>query len=222
MTASIRVFLLASVCLLGTHIDSQTVADPSLLAEISKIKAIDNHAHPLKYVAEDEKPDDEYDALPLEAIEAFPLPLRLSPTNPEFIRAWHDLYGYAYKDMSEAHVAELLKIKQRVTLERGDRFPAWVLDQLNIETMFANRVAMGRGLATPRFRWVAFDDALIFPLSNETAERSNPDYRALYPNEEHLLKSYLAKVGLRALPATLDVYLAKLVTATLESQKRDG
>src|SRR6266849_7000950 len=91
---------------------AQTVAEPSLLAEISKIKAIDNHAHPVKYVAQGEKPDDEYDALPLEAIEAFPLPVRLSPTNPEFIRAWHDLYGYAYKDMSEAHVAELLRTKQ--------------------------------------------------------------------------------------------------------------
>src|SRR6266851_10413587 len=125
---------------------AQTVADRSLLAEISKIKAVDNHAHPLKYVAQGEKPDDEYDALPLEAIEAFPLPVRLSPTNSEFIRAWHDLYGYAYKDMSEAHVAELLKTKQSLILERGDKFPAWILDQLNIETMFANRVAMGRGL----------------------------------------------------------------------------
>src|SRR5712691_2182115 len=216
---AIVVILLASW---STCVPAQTVADPSLLAEISKIKAIDNHAHPLKYVAEGEKPDDEYDALPLEAIEAFPLPVRLNPTNPEFIRAWHDLFGYAYNDMSETHVAELLKTKQRVGREQGEKFPAWVLDQLGIETMFANRVAMGRGLTAPRFRWVAFDDALIFPLSNETAERSNPDYRALYPHEEHLLKSYLAKVGLRALPATLDVYLAKVVTATLESQKRDG
>src|SRR5712692_7567668 len=113
------------------RVSAQTIADPSLLAEISKIKAIDNHAHPLKYVAEGEKPDDEFDALPLDAIEAFHLPVRLSPTNPEFIRAWHDLYGYAYKDMSEAHVAQLLKAKQGVMLERGDRFPAWVLDQLN-------------------------------------------------------------------------------------------
>src|SRR5260370_40356495 len=132
----IVVILLASWSL---RTPAQTIADPSLLAEISKIKAIDNHAHPLKYVAQGEQPDDEYDALPLEAIEAFPLPVRLSPTNPEFIRAWHDLYGYAYKDMSEAHVAELLKTKQRVILERGDKFPAGVLDQLNIETMFANR-----------------------------------------------------------------------------------
>ena len=50
-----------------------------LLAEIYKIKAIDNHAHPLKYVAEGEKPDDEFDALPLDAIELFPLPVRLNP-----------------------------------------------------------------------------------------------------------------------------------------------
>ena len=88
--------------------------------------------------------------------------------------------------------------------------------------MFANRVAMGRGLVTPRFRWVSFVDALIFPLSNEAAKRSNPDYRGFYPGEERLLKRYLASAGLEALPTTLDAYLAKVVTATLESQKRDG
>src|SRR6266705_628027 len=130
------VFLAAT----SIHASAQVAADPSLLAEISGIKAIDNHAHPLKYVAPGEKPDDEFDALPLDAIEAFPLPLRLSPANQEFIRAWHDLYGYAYNDMSAAHVAELLKTKQRVMRERGGAFPAWVLDRLNIETMFANRV----------------------------------------------------------------------------------
>ena len=216
---AIVVILLASWSL---RVPSQTVVDPSLLAEISKIKAIDNHAHPLKYVAEGEKPDDEYDALPLEAIEAFPLPLRLSPTNPEFIRAWHDLYAYAYSDMSEAHVAELLKTKQRLMRERGDNFPAWVLDQLNIETMFANRVAMGRGLTSPRFRWVAFDDALIFPLNDDAAKRFNRDYAAFYPGEERLLKRYLSDLKLAALPSSLDEYLKKVVTATLERQKQNG
>src|SRR5438132_2690006 len=96
---------------------AQTVADPSLLAEISKIKAIDNHAHPLKYVAEGDQPDDEFDALPLDAIELFPLPVRLSPTNPEFIGAWREMFGYSYNDMSEAHLAELLKVKQRILRE---------------------------------------------------------------------------------------------------------
>ena len=201
---------------------AQTNPDSQLVAAIAKIKAIDNHAHPLRYVAAGEKPDDEFDALPLDAIGPIPLPVRLSPSNTEFIDAWRDLYGYKHDDMSEAHVAELLQIKQRVAREQGEKFPVWVLDQLNIETMFANRVAMGRGLVTPRFRFVSFVDPLIFPLSNEAAKRSNPDYRGFYPGEERLLKRYLAEAGLRALPLTLDAYLAKVVTATLEAHKRAG
>jgi uncharacterized protein len=222
MRFSSIILLTALVLSVTAPLSAQSGIDRSLLAEISKIKAIDNHAHPLKYVSEGEKPDDEYDALPLDAIEAFPLPLRLSPTNPEFIRAWHDLYGYAYSDMSETHVAELLRAKQRVMRERGDNFPAWVLDQLNIETMFANRVAMGRGLTSPRFRWVAFDDALIFPLNNDAAKRSNRDYAAFYPGEERLLKRYLADLKLADLPQSLDEYLKRVVTATLERQKQNG
>ena len=215
-----------ALCLLiatgSMQVRAQVAVDRDLLAEISKIKAIDNHAHPLKYVAPGEKPDDEFDALPLDAIVAFPLPTRLSPTNQEFIRAWHDLYGYSHNDMSEAHVRELTAAKQRVLNERGDSFPAWILDQLNIETMFANRVAMGRGLTAPRFRWVAFDDALIFPLNNEAAKRFNPDYRGFYPGEERLLKRYLGDLKVGALPLSLDEYLRKIVTPTLASQKRNG
>jgi hypothetical protein len=201
---------------------AQTAVDRDLLAEISKIAAIDNHAHPLKYVAPGEKPDDEFDALPLDAIVAFPLPVRLSPNNLEFVRAWRELYRYPHDDMSEAHVRELMTTKQRVAKERGDAFPAWVLDQLNIETMFANRVAMGRGLTTPRFRWVAFDDALIFPLSNQIAAASNPDYHGFFPGEERLLKRYLAELKFSALPLSLDEYLKRVVTPTLERQKLNG
>src|SRR6266581_7796038 len=201
---------------------TQSGVDRDLLNEIYKIKAIDNHAHPLKYVAEGEKPDDEFDALPLDAIEPFPLPLRLKLDNPEFIGAWRTIYGYTHNDMSEAHVRELLETKQRIMRERGDGYPAWILDQLNIATMFANRVAMGRGLNAPRFRWVAFDDALMFPLNNEAAKRSNPDYRGFYPGEERLLKRYLADLKINTLPATLDEYLARVVTPTLEHQKNSG
>jgi predicted TIM-barrel fold metal-dependent hydrolase len=222
MRQLISLLIFLCVSLLAGHTDGQTKADPELLNEISKIKAIDNHAHPLKYVAEGEKPDDEFDALPLDAIEPFPLPVRLKLDNPEFIGAWRTIYGYTHNDMSEAHVRELLETKQRIMRERGDGYPAWILDQLNIETMFANRVAMGRGLNAPRFRWVAFDDALMFPLNNEAAKRSNPDYRGFYPGEERLLKRYLADLKINTLPATLDEYLSKIVTPTLERQKRDG
>ena len=215
-TSLLLIFLFAAT------LNAQSKADPSLLAEIYKIKAIDNHAHPLKYVAEGEKADDEYDALPLDVMEPFPLPVRLNPSNAEFIRAWHDLYGDRHDDMSDAHMRELVGIKQRALKERGEGFPAWILDQLNIETMFANRVAMGRGLTAPRFRWVAFDDALIFPLNNEAAKRSNRDYKAFYPGEEKLLKRYLGDLKINAVPLTLNEYLARVVTPTLERQKRNG
>ena len=217
---SLLLLIILAAALPGTS--AQTTADPQLTAAIAKIKAIDNHAHPLRYVAPGEKPDDEFDALPLDAIGPIPLPVRLNPGNLEFVEAWRDLYGYKHDDMSEAHVRDLLQTKQRIAAEQGDKFPVWALDQLGIDTMFANRVAMGRGLATPRFRWVSFVDPLLFPLSNEAAKKSNPDYRGFYPGEERLLKRYLASAGLKALPATLDAYLAKVVTATLEAEKRDG
>src|SRR5678816_2355672 len=174
---------------------AQHGADPQLVAEINKIKAIDNHAHPLRYVAEGDKPDDEYDALPLEGIDPFPLPLRLSTENREFIGAWKHFYSYDHDDMLQAHTDELLAIKKKVLQQQGQNFPNWVLDQLNIETMFANRVAMGRGLTAPSFRWVSFVDALLFPLNNEIAKRSNRDYAGFYPGEENLLKRYLGDLG---------------------------
>jgi len=201
---------------------AQTRPDPQLLAEINKIKAIDNHAHPLRYVAEFEKADDEYDALPLDAIEPFPVPPRLSLDNPEFISAWKHFYNYGYSDMLPAHVAELLAAKKKVLQQQKENFPNWVLDRLNIETMFANRIAMGRGLSTPGFRWVSFVDALLYPLSNETAKKSNRDYAGFYPAEEKLLKRYLNDLNVKNLPLTLNEYTAKVVTATLERQKRQG
>jgi len=88
--------------------------------------------------------------------------------------------------------------------------------------MFANRVAMGRGLTAPRFRWVAFDDALLFPLNNDAAKRSNPDYKGFFPAEERLLKRYLGDLKVRALPPSLDEYLKRVVTPTLERQKQNG
>jgi len=220
LVAFCLVLLCASVVNRGGQ--AQTAADPELARAIAQIKAIDNHAHPLKYVGESEKADDEFDALPLDAIEAFPLPVRLQLDNPEFIGAWRDLYRYQYSDMSAAHQQELMAAKQSVMRQKADGFPAWILDQLNIETMFANRVALGRGLAPPRFRWVSFDDALMFPLNNSRAMAANKDYQGFYPGEERLLKRYLSELAIDRLPATLADYLAKVVTPTLERQKRDG
>jgi len=94
----------------------------------------------------------------LDAIVPFPCRFG-SIVEREFVRAWHDLYGYSHQDMSAAHVAELMKNKQRIISERGDSFRL-VLDQLNIETM--SRIAChGSGCRPRAFAW-AFDDALSF------------------------------------------------------------
>ncbi|PYS96458.1 MAG: amidohydrolase, partial [Acidobacteria bacterium] len=200
---------------------AQTEVDRSLADEIFKIRAIDHHAHPMRATREGEE-DREFDALIPDVLEPAPLPVRLRPDNPEFVGAWRSLWGYRHDDMTDAHLRELDETKRRATREHGDEHPAWVLDQLNIEVMFANRVAMGRGLTPQRFRWVAFDDALMLPLSSATVRKTHPDYAAFYPGEDALLKRYLSELKLTAVPATLREYTSRVVTPTLERQKRDG
>ena len=115
---------------------------------------------------------------------------------------------------------ELIATKERSKQEQGDRYSAWVLDQLGIETEFANRVAMGRGLVVPRFRWVPFDDALLFPLDT-TALQITPDRKFFYGREAQLLKRYMSQAQVTGLPPTLEEYLARVVTPTLERQKTE-
>ena len=194
---------------------AQIIPDPGLVTEISKISAIDNHAHPLRVVDGDD-PDIEYDALNYHGtpLSEPVLPFRLRPPS-EYSLAWQALYGDFTKE-------GLLKAKDRVRREQGDNYPAYVLDKLGIETMLANRVVMGRGLQVPRFRWVSYVDALMLPLNNEEAKRANSDYRDFYSSEERVLQHYLDDLGLGALPPTLDQYLTKVVNPTLERQKLDG
>jgi hypothetical protein len=68
-------------------------------------------------------------------METGPLPVRLRPENPEYKEAWRFFYGYKHDDMSEQHVKELVERKKQVMAEKGDAYPAWVLDRLGIETM---------------------------------------------------------------------------------------
>ncbi|PWT83534.1 MAG: amidohydrolase [Acidobacteria bacterium] len=220
-----RLFFFLCVFLIlptASFAQTQTTPDPELLAAINRIRAIDNHAHPLKFTAEGEKADAEYDALPLDSIEPFELPVRLNLANPEFIGAWRQLFDYKYSDMLPAHVEGLVAIKQHVLKEKGTSYPAWVLDRLNIDTMFANRVAMGTGLVAPHFRWVSFVDALLFPLSNATAKKASPDYAGFYPAEEKLLQRYMADLKVSQLPPSLTEYINQIVIPTLERQKREG
>ncbi len=61
--------------LLIFNIEAQTVADPALLAEINRIKAIDNHAHPSPFLDEGEK-DVEFDVPEFIPPEVLPVRLR--------------------------------------------------------------------------------------------------------------------------------------------------
>jgi predicted TIM-barrel fold metal-dependent hydrolase len=180
--------------------------EPSLLEDINKIKAIDNHAHPVRPTAAGEKPDDGYDALPVETLEPQSDPVRDRPGSP---------------DILAAHKAIFNGDKAAAAKNYGQDYAVHVLDQLNIETMLANRVDVGPGLPAPRFLWVPFADALMYPLPTDAIVH-NPDQKAFFVDEDRLLKRYYQESGVAAKPATLDDYLNKVVRATLERHKQAG
>src|SRR5580692_8289404 len=127
--------------------------DPQIAAEIAGIKAIDNHAHPVRPTLEGETPDNEYDALPVENLEAQSDQVRDRPGSPELLNAHRQIFGGD---------------KTAAQKKYGRDYAVQVLDQLNIETMLANRVALGLGLPSPRFLWVPFADTLMYPLPNDS------------------------------------------------------
>lgn len=213
-------FLLCVLVATNVCVYAQVTADPDLLAAIEKIKAVDNHTHVGKVVAAGEQ-DRDFDALPCDIIEAGADTLMARPENPQFLEAWKILYGYKYNDHDPVHVKELIAAREKVMREQGDHFPAWVLDQLNIQYLFGNRVAMGRGLDAPRFRWVPFDDALMSPL-NADSVADTPDKKVFYGQEAKILKTYMAQAGVTAMPASLDDFIEKVVKPTLAAQKKAG
>jgi hypothetical protein len=187
--------------------DPATV-DPALATQINRIRAIDNHAHPVRVVLNG-APDREFDALPVDNMEPSSDPFNLRPNAPRVLDAARALYGGSGR-------------KSELQGEKADAYPAWVLDQLGVDVMLANRVAMGPGIEPPRFRWVPYADALIFPLDNSKLAARNSDRRAFFALEDQLRGRYLKEAGLTAPPATLDEYLARVVTPTLERHKQGG
>jgi hypothetical protein len=97
-----------------------------------------------------------------------------------------------------------------------------VLDQAHVETMLANRVSLCDGISRPRFAWVPYADALLFPLDNSNLAANNPDRKVYVPLEDNLLHRYLTRLKLSQLPATLPGYLEHVVTPTLQEQRQGG
>src|SRR5690242_19563534 len=212
LLAQLLFFLVAP----GLH--AQAPVDSALVAFIGSVRAVDNHTHVNTTVPR----DSESDALPLDGLPPFALPARISADNPELIDGYRALYEYRYSDLTEPHRVELRAAMQRIAREQGERFPEWVLDKIGIEVMLTNRIAMGPGVAPPRFRWVSYVDALMLPLSTVAERAATPDYRVLYPLEHRLLRRYLADLHFAKLPPTLDGYLRTVVTLTLERQRQNG
>jgi hypothetical protein len=185
-TASAVVFSL----LLLTACTQQPRIDPQLASEIEKIKAIDNHAHPVR---PGNPPDTDFDALPVENLDPYSEPIRTRANSP--------VVAEARQKMS--------------TVDKSN--PAAVLDALGIDVMLANRVTMSAPVTEPRFRFVGYADAMIYPLDN-TSMAKDPDKKAFFALEEKLLKRY--NPGPK--PATLDDYLNQVVRPTLEAHKKSG
>lgn len=196
--------------------------DAGIAREIDGTWAIDNHAHPVLAPPLDAK-DREFDALPVSAMEPQSDPPAYRADFQELGGAWKALYGFAAPPPLDAKgLKELQAARERAKDRLGEGFPAWVLDQAKIGTELANRVAMGRGVEPPRFRWVPYVDALLFPLDNSGMAGVSPDRKQFFALEEVVRSRYLQEAGLSAPPKTLDAYLAKVVTPTLERQKAGG
>jgi len=218
------------LCFAFPHLPAaQTAPDPALVAAIAEIKAVDNHAHPLRALREGQR-DTEWGSLSYHTIETaadpggqMPLvPFRLRPGSPEYLPVWQELYGVPSGLPAKETVRQVVLSKQRIMREQGGNYPIWVLDKIGIETMLANRAVMDGSLPAPRFRWVPYADALMFPLSHDGMKKARPDLLPSYNALERLLKAHLADLGLVRLPPHLEGYLAAVVTPTMERQKRGG
>jgi len=202
----------------GSPAGDPSGADPAITAFIEKIRAVDNHAH-----ANSVMPGDaDADALPLDGVAPFELSVRLRSDNPDVLAAYKALYKYPHQDLNAAHLSNLRSAMKTTVEAQGANFPAWVLDQVGTEVMLANRIAMGPGLAPPRFRWVSYADALLLPLSTQAEAATTPDRQQLFPLEDKLLQRYLADLKMASLPASLDAYVNTVVTPTLEAQRNGG
>ncbi|MGA2190763.1 MAG: amidohydrolase [Steroidobacteraceae bacterium] len=220
-TTRIRISLAMAALMAAGSCLAQRI-DPGIARQIAAIQAIDNHAHPVLAPPLDAS-DREFDALPVASLEPQTDPVALRPDFPLLGAAWKALYGFdAPPPLDAEGLKRLNEARAKVEARQGGHFPAWVLDQARIDTMLANRVAMGKGVEPPRFRWVPYLDALLFPLDNSGLAAASPDRKEFFALEGIMRSRYLQEAALGAAPATLGEYLERVVTPTLERHKSRG
>ncbi|MGD0443297.1 MAG: amidohydrolase family protein [Edaphobacter sp.] len=195
--------------------------DPTLAHQIATIPAIDNHAHPVlsppAYAT-----DRNFDALPVDNMEPDTDPAGMRPDLPALHEAWKTIFNFdGQPPLDAAGLKQLEAAREATRQQQGEHYAAYILDRANIGTELANRVAMGTGVKPPRFRWVPYVDALLFPLDN-SGLATTPDRKQFFPLEDKLRAKYLEQANLKTLPPTLDLYLSKLIDVILAQQKSHG
>lgn len=142
---------------------AQVHADPALLAEIRKIRAIDNHAHIPPFAP---PPETTAARDPLGVAE-FPYPVRLRVDSPEWPAAWLALYGASVTDP-----ADVLRRKEEQIRDHGESHISWVLDRVGIDVALNDAPALGAGQTVQRFRWVPRGNALLTPFARPATRPS--------------------------------------------------
>jgi hypothetical protein len=200
----------------------QPLVIPELAREIASTPAIDNHAHPMLSPPADAT-DRDFDALPVDNMAPQTDPVALRADWPPLHDAWRALFDVSIEPpLTPGTAKQLEAARARVKAREGEHYSAYVLDKAGIGTMVANRVAMGTGVEPPRFLWVPYEDALLFPLNNGALAAETPDRAQFFPLEDKLRARYLREAGLNKLPPTLDDYIAQIVLPTLRRQHDHG
>jgi hypothetical protein len=190
---------------------AQDAVDAALLAEINRIRAIDDHMH-----------GDAVDAARLARWKdenplgkaRYPDVVELQRNNPEWRTAWYALYGYSYGDDELPHLKALLAAKRETVTKAGANWPSAVLDAAGVDIALLNTVAPGPGQLNGRFRWVPYADPLLRPF----AEGSWLGYSG----GELSIATLLKDVGFSHPPPTLTEYRVNIVNATLARWKQGG
>ena len=193
--------------------DVQNLYD-KLLKQIEQIPIYDNHSHATF-------PDDmDMDAMASPPDES--TVLRLRDTNPEFVAAAKALFGYPYDDFKPEHAKWLIDKEKAAEAAGGTAYWDSILDQLNIETCLANRVALAAYLDPKRFHWVFFVDSFLFPFDNHDQAARNGDMGVYIPLQEKVLQRYMKQEGVSGLPADLAGYEAFVRQTLADNQKKGG
>lgn len=186
--------------------------DTGVLSEIESIVAVDDHAHPLPLGLEPE-PDFDRPIYPYD----HPYPVRQRQTNPEYIDAWHALWGYEHQDFDGDHLRELILAKQQIKAKHGDDYNAWVLDQISVETTIAIAYDRVDSLPEPRFRWCSFADWLLWPVLAEGSREPQ-----LVTNYVREMAAACSRAGLDSVPETVEEYLETILEPELRRRRDAG